>query len=451
MATSPVFQSTGIASGIDWGTMIDKLVTLESQPITDLQQKQSAYQTQVSQIGDIASKISALQTAAASLASSGVLSVKASSSNVAFSATPGAGAAAGSYAIEVKNLATSAKALSNAYSSSDATVAGATLTLTVQGKTSNPITLADGSSLADVAGSINGAGLGVTATVLNDGTNSYLSLANTATGYPLTGTADDALKVNVQTTGTNGTALSLTTTQAAQNAAFTVDGLSFARTSNTVTDAIPGTTVTLKSKSASGAETLELDNDETGTATNLNNFITAYNNLMTVVQGDLNVNDKTDRSTTLAGDSTVRSLGSDLQSLIIADVPGGSLQRLADLGVGTKEDGTLTLDESVLSSAIAKDPNAVNRIFSDRTTGIGALTKNLSDNYTNSVSGLLTTRSKSLTDSISDINNRIADEQQRVDTYKANLTAQYTAMEQTISQWKSVGQYLTSQSSSSSA
>ena len=77
MATSPIFTSTGIASGIDWGPMIDQLVTLESAPITALQQKQAAYRTQISDLGTLTSKISALQTAAKALGDNGVLSVKA--------------------------------------------------------------------------------------------------------------------------------------------------------------------------------------------------------------------------------------------------------------------------------------------------------------------------------------------------------------------------------------
>jgi flagellar hook-associated protein 2 len=452
MTFGPTFQSTGIASGMNWGNLIDSMVSLESQPIALMQKKQSAYRSQVSKLGDIASKISALQSAASSLASNGVLAIKATTSNIAFTATPGSGAAAGSYSIEVENLATSAKALSNAYESSSAQVSGATLTLTVQGVTCDPIVIADGASLSSVADAINGAGLGVNAAVVSDGTSSYLSLTNRATGYPLAGTADEALRVDVLTTGVSGTPLSIGVTRPAQNAAFSIDGFDFARSSNTVADAIAGTTLALKAKTAVGTpEDLILENDVSGTAAKLRTFVDAYNAAMKLVQGDLAVDQSTDRSTTLSGDSTVRGLQADLQHLIVAVVPGGSLSSLADLGISTNRDGSLSLKDSVLSSALSRDPDAVNRLFSAHDSGIGALVKRLSDLYTGSVSGLLTTRSKSLNDSITSILNRIDREQARIDSYKATLTAQFTAMEETMSQWKSIGQYLTSQSSSSSS
>lgn len=452
MATTPLFQSTGIASNINWGSLIDSMVSLESRPISLLQSKQSAYKAQVSQLGSIASKLKELQSAASSLASGGVLAVKASTSNVAFTATPGSGASAGSYSVEVTNLATSAKALSNAYESSSAPVSGATLTLTVQGKISDPILIQDGASLSSVADAINGAGLGVNAAVVSDGTSSYLTLTNRATGYPLTGTPDDALQVNVQTTGTGGTPLAIGVTRTAQNAAFKIDGFEFTRSSNTVTDAIAGTTLTLKSKSAANTpEDLVLDNDVSGTATKLQTFVDAYNAVMKVVQGNLDVDEGTNRSNTLSGDSTVRGLQTDLQHLVVAGVPGGSLSSLADLGIATNRDGSLSLKQSVLSSALSRDPNAVNRVFAANDTGIGALAKRLSDTYTGSVTGLLTTRSKSLNDSITSITSQIDREQARIESFKSTLTAQFTAMEETMSQWKSVGQYLTSQSKSSSS
>ncbi len=452
MAMSPIFTSTGIASGINWGPMVDQLVTLESAPIAAMQRKQASYSSQISNLGTLNSALASLRSATSGLGTSGVLSVAATSSNAAFTATPGTGATAGHYSVQVTNLASAAKARSNPYASADAQVAGSTLTLTVQGKAYDPILIPDGSKLSDVAAAINGAGLPVNAAVLSDGTNSYLSVSARDTGFPITGTAADALKMDVLTTGMTGTALALSITTPAQNAGFTVDGLPYTRTTNTVSDAIPGTTLTLKAQSPGVPEDLVLDYDQTGTASNIQKFVDAYNGVMKILQGQLAVTKDTNRATTLAGDSTIRSLQADLQHIVVSMVPGGTFSTLADIGITTnRNDGSLSLDQSALTRALARDPTAVNRIFADPTSGIGQVVKNLFDIYTNSVSGLLTTRTRSLTTSIKSIDDEIARQQLRIDNYKQTLTAEFTAMESYQSQWKNIGNFLTSQNKSSSS
>ena len=452
MALSPIFTSTGIASGIDWGPMVDQLVKLESAPIDALRQKQASYRTQVSDLGAIASKIASLKSAASGLGTSGVLSVKATSSNAAFTATPGASSSAGRYSIEVTSLASAAKARSDPYASADAQVAGSTLTLTVQGKAYDAILIPDGAKLSDVAAAINGAGLPVNAAVLSDGTNSYLSVTARDTGFPITGTAADALNIDVLTTGMTGTALSVSITTPAQNAGFKVDGLPYTRTTNTVSDAIPGTTLALKSQSPLGVpEDLVLDYDQAGTASNIQKFVDSYNDVMKLLQRELAVSKDSDRTTTLAGDSTVRGLQADLQHIVVSLVPGGTFSTLADIGISTNRDGSIKLDQSALTRALTRDPFAVNRLFSDPTAGIGKVVQGLADAYTNSVNGLLTNRTKSLNGSVSSIDSEIARKQLRIDNYKQTLVIQFTAMEQYQSQWKSIGKYLTSQSSTSSS
>ena len=115
----PVFTVGGLATGMDTQSMIDKLVSLESRPLTLLQKHQSAFKSQVSTLGDISSKLAELQTAAKSLGANGALGLKTTSTNTAFSATPGTSAVAGSYDIQVQHLATPTKLRSDAFQSGD--------------------------------------------------------------------------------------------------------------------------------------------------------------------------------------------------------------------------------------------------------------------------------------------------------------------------------------------
>jgi flagellar hook-associated protein 2 len=434
------FSAGGLASGLDTNTIIDKFVSLRTVSLTQLQTTQAGVKTQISTLGDLTSRVTALETAARALSSGGVLGTKALTKNSAFTATPGTGAVAGEYSIQVQTLAQSAKARSQPFSS-DGVVRGGTLALTVQGQ-SYSVTIPDGASLSEVASTLKQSGAPISAVVLNDGTNLYLSISSVKTGFPPAGTAADALSIVETSTGTAGQPLGATLFQPAKNATFTVDGLAFTRQANEVVDAIPGTTLTLASEGGA-AENLSLSYDADATSAKLKTFTTAYNSVMSVVQNQLAVTPQTDRSASLAGDLSLRTLQSRLQSLVSANVGGlNNVRTLADLGVKTKTDGSLEIDASTLAASMARDPSAVNAMFATADTGLGALTSALSDQFTRAGDGILTSRSFTLTARVQEMDRQAVQLQDRLDAYRALLVAQFTAMEQLVSGLKNSASYL---------
>lgn len=453
-STSAVFTASGLASGMDTASIVDKLVQLESAPIAQLQTQQAALRTQLSTLGTIVSKLGALRDAATALQTNGVLAASVASSNTTFSAVPGSSAIAGRYAVQVQALARAAQARSAAFASSTSPVAGGTLSLTIQGAaTPYTIKIVDGTSLSDVAAQIRASGAPISATVLSDGTASYLSLTNRDTGFPITGAAADALKISFTAdAGATGKDPALAITTEAQNAKLTVDGLTMYRTSNTVSDAIPGTTLTLKSLGAQ--EDLVVATDPDGTAKKLQQFVTAYNDVVKLVQGQLSPTKDTDRAKTLAGDRAIRDLQSRLQRLTSTSVPelaSRTVRSLADLGVKTARDGTLSIDTTTLTNALQRDPQAANAVFGTATTGLGAVVSDLVDAEVRSGTGVLTSDQKRLNDTISSLDLRIEAQQRRVESYRATLVAQFTAMEKTVSSLKAISAFLTSQDKSSSS
>ena len=100
---------TGVASQINSTSMITQLVAIEQQPLTNLQAQEAAVQTQLSTMGSIASALTALQTAAQNLSTTGVVGVSASyGSSDDFDLTPGTTAVAGNFNIQVNALAQAA-------------------------------------------------------------------------------------------------------------------------------------------------------------------------------------------------------------------------------------------------------------------------------------------------------------------------------------------------------
>ncbi|GAO04641.1 flagellar filament capping protein FliD [Anaeromyxobacter sp. PSR-1] len=439
------FRAGGLASGMDTNAIVDQLVKLESRPLDQLRQRQAAFRTQISALGDVISSLSTLAAAAADLGDHGVLSTQVRSGPKAFSAAPGSDAIAGSYRVAVTALAQPAKWRSAAFAPG-AGVAGGTLRLTVQGAAIPPIAVADGASLADVAYAIRQSGAPVSAVVLDDGTSSWLSVTARDTGHPLGGTPADALSIAFTAdAGAAGQAPGLAEVQAARNAQVQVDGLTFTRTGNVIADALPGVTLTLGAEGGP-AEDLVLGTDADGTQARLQKLVDAYNGAMRLVQRHLAVAKDSDRATTLAGDSTLRSLQARLQRVLVTEVPGlAGVRTLADLGVKTARDGSLSVDAATLASALSRDPAAVNALFSTPGTGLAAVVRSLVTDHTRAGDGALVLRQEGLGRTVKDLDGQAAALQLRIDAFQQNLIRQFTAMENTVSGLKSIGNFLASQ------
>jgi flagellar hook-associated protein 2 len=445
------FRAGGLASGIDSNTLIDQLVKLESRPIDLLRTRQAGMKTQISTIGDLVSKLSSFQSAVRTMSDSGTLGTKISSTHESFSATSSPSAVAGSYNVRVDALAKAAVGRSQSFTSATAPVKGGTLTFEVMGKTYDPITIPNGSALSDIPRIIRTAGIPVSAAVVNDGTNYYLQFTNQDTGVPDTG---NALRVVENTTGGTGQALTSGGTynliQTATNASITLDydgtanDITFSRKNNTVTDVVQGVTLTLKKTSAS-TEAMIVSNDTEETGKNLAKFVEAYNAVNKIIQSQMAVEPGADREALLTGDAALRNLQRRMQSFITTSVGASNVRSLADLGIKSGRDGTLSLDQTVLSSAISRDPQAVNEIFSTATTGIYAQTRSLVNTYTSFTDGVLTARKNGLNRSISTIDDQIVNMSRRVDMFRENLIMRFTAMEKVVSSLKSTGNFLTQQ------
>jgi flagellar hook-associated protein 2 len=448
--TSPTFSVSGLASGLNTSSIIQAMVQAESQPLTALQNQQTALQTQISAMGDLSTKLQALQTAVDNLALNGAVSVQPTSTNLDFTATTAPGAAAGDYTVQVSALATAAKQRSQGYASGDGPVTGGTLNMTVMG-TAYSVAITDGESLTNVADAINQSGAPVTASIISDGTNSYLSVANGQTGYPVGGTAGQALALTETVTGTQGQALSMASVSTAANASLSVDGLPVTSQSNDVTGAINGVTISLKSAS-NVAEDLQFGNDSQGTQAALQTFVTAYNALGSALQAQLSVTSSTDRTTSLVGDPGVQALNQQLQSLTSTMVPGLSgVRSLADLGITTAEDGSISLNAATLKSALSQNPAAINQIFSQTSTGIGALTDAMVSNYTDPATGVFTAETQGMQSQVKQLSDQQAQMQVRINAYQASLQEQFAEMEQIVSTLKSTGNFLSAMESANSS
>jgi flagellar hook-associated protein 2 len=440
-ASSPVFTVGGLASGLDTNSIVDKLVAIESLPITQNQAQQSALTVQISSIGDLVSKIKALSTAATNLSTGGVTGYSVAATPSGVTATLGTGASAGTYSVAVNSVATAAKARSIGFASPNSTVAGGAISMTVQG-TAYSVTIAANSDIGSVVQQINQSGTPVRAAVISDGTNFYVSLINRATGKPIGSGDTGGLTIS------DGSGLGLAITQNAVNAKVTIDGdLNVESQSNQVTNAIPGVTLSVNSLQTTAAD-LVINQDSTKSTSNLQTFVDSFN----AIVGAINQSLRPDPTNPPAAGSTLDTstaigLQQQINGLLSAPAStAGAYHTLADIGVKVQSDGTLTLDTATLNNALTNDPTSVDSIFATASTGIAARASALSTRFTDSFDGTLVARQTSLGNTIKDLKTSQQRLQDYVDNFKANLQKSFANMETLISGYKTIGSFLTTSS-----
>ncbi len=419
-------SSPGVGSGLDVNSIVSQLMAIEQQPLTALTQKSQKYQTQLSAFGQVKSALATFQTALQGLSSADKFNALAAASSDAsvVSATAGANAVPGSYQVEVQQLAQQQKLASNGFASTTAVVG--TGTLTIQFGTydagSNSFTLnpnkaaasiaidSANNSLAGIRDAINAAKAGVSASIVNDGTNSRLVLTSTgsgaANGIKLSvndgdGNPTDASGLSAlayDPTAAIGSGKNLTEAVAAKNAQLTLDGIAITQSSNVIKDAIEGVTLNLAKTNVGQPATLSVSRDSAAVTQSVGDFVKAYNGISKTLKDLTAYDPATKTGAVLQGDSTIRSIQTQLRGMLNTVVgTGGALTTLSQIGVSFQSDATLALDSTKLQNAIDTNFNDVAALFAatGRTTDSlvsfsGSTSKTAAGTYALNISQLAT-------------------------------------------------------------
>ena len=390
-------SSPGIGSGLDVNSIVTQLMTIEQQPLTVLNNKVASFQAKLSGYGQITSALSQFQIAVQGLASpTQFQSVTATMADATVgTASASASAAAGSYALEISSLAQAQKLVSAGQVSTSAaigsgtattltfdfgTIAGGTLsngTYTGAGFTSNgagtkTVTIdASNNSLSGIRDAINSANIGVSATIVNDGSASpnRLVLTDSTTGISnsmkISVSGDATLSSLLSQDPANNTGQALAETVTAQNANFKIDGVAVSKTSNTVTDAIQGVTLNL-TKTNVGTPTSITVAQDTGSVTKaVNAFVTAYNNITQTLASATAYDPATKNAALFNGDASVALLQNQIRRVLSTPVAGGgsAYTQLSQIGVTFQKDGTLAVDNTKLQSAITSNFSDIAGLF----------------------------------------------------------------------------------------
>jgi len=313
-----------------------------------------------------------LQTGATFSASttSGSTTVSGSTANLSVGATiVGAGIPSGATIVSITDA-------NNFVISSAATASGtgvaleAGTTFTSNGSGAKTVTInSSNNSLQGIASAINAANIGVTATIINDGSSTpyRLTLSSNSSGannsMQISVAGDAALSSLLTEDPSNSSVQNLTQTAAAQNANFTVNGIAVSKPSNTVSDVISGLTLNLQQTSTTPI-VLSIAQNTSSASGAVTTFVNAFNALHTVINNVTAYNSSTKTGAILMGDFAVNTLNSQLHEMLNTPVNGaGVLSSLPDVGVTFQSDGTLAVNQTILNTALSKNFSDVAALF----------------------------------------------------------------------------------------
>lgn len=435
-------SSPGIGSGLDVNSIVTQLVAAErAAPDKRLSDATDADNTKISALGSLKAALASLQTAAKAMGSTGNLgkSTATSSDTSTFTASTSGGGSA-SYGVEVVSLATASKIASGNYASASTEVGTGSVTVSV-GTSSFTVNLsASADKLSDLVSAINGSvdNKGVTASIVTDNNGSHLVLQSQKTGTANT------VSLSSASTADGSSFISTSVVQTAANAQLKIDGSSVTSSSNTVTDAINGITINLVKANPGVTNTLTIAPNATAAASAVQDFVTAYNSALSTIAGLTKFDSTGQANGALLGDSTAQNLMTQLRSIVGGAVTGsGTYNMLSQIGISSSKDGTLTLDTTVLNTALSTDIGSVQKMFST-TGGIGTQMTSLL-NATLTVGGSIDSKTQSLQADLKDIAKQKAALDTRMSAEQTRLLAQYSALDTLVATLKSTQDYLTQQ------
>jgi flagellar hook-associated protein 2 len=452
----PTITSPGIASGLDVNNIISQLMTLERIPLNKLATKEASYNAKLTAYGSIKGALSNLETAAKALATDSTISGKSVSvsDSTVLAASASSTAVAGSYSLSITHLAKSHTVRSNTnYAATTDTFNTGTLAIAIHGGTAVNVTI-DGTNntLAGIRQAINDADAGVTATIINDGTTNRLVLSSDTSG------SVGDISVAVTDDGSGGThallgldSASLVPTQTADDAVLTINGIAITRTSNTITDAIEGVTLSLAKGTVTtpGTATVTVAKDTAATTTAVDTFVKAYNTAVGLLKTSSAYGASITTGAALAGDGTVRALQSQLSSLVQSSVTGiaGGISTLSDIGISIKTGGTLEVDSTKLAVALADPAKDVSALFTQTTTNNEGIAARFSTALHSIVTfdGLIANRTDGIAASIKSIGQSRDAFNLRLVQIEARYRAQFTALDTMMSSMSRTSQFLSQQ------
>lgn len=360
---------SGVISGLDTDTIISKIMDVAKQPVNDLTTKQTDLTKQLTAWQEFNTRLLALQTTALSLSdqSSFASNAVSSSDETILTGTADATAAAGTYYIKVTGKAQTQQLSSQGFSGMDSAVGKGTVHFSIADGTVFDVKIDDtNNSLTGLRDAINKAAKGVSAVIVNTGdANAPYKLLVTAKGSG----EKNGMTITSDSTDTGKAAIDQVV-QAASDATLVLGSgagaISIKKSTNSITDVIPGVTLNVRDVDIDKTITLQVNTDTASIEKKVNDFITQYNNIVDFTNSQFTFDMTGNSQGVLFGDYQLQMVQSDLSGAIMTPAAGLSqdLKSLSQVGITVGTDGKLSLNSSTFDDALNNKLSQVNALFS---------------------------------------------------------------------------------------
>lgn len=443
-----VVRFGGIGSGLDTSSIIDALISQQRKvQIEPIEKRLTTLNESVDALNELKGLLSTLSEKASAFRTlnGGALSKLVSSSNesVATAAVSNI-ASSGNYSLSVTSLATRGSSSFNERytSSSDVLISGIndldleddrTIAVDVGGE-SVEITVSSTTTVSDFISQFNSQSTQGRASLINVGTSSI---------------PEYAISISANTEGTELGSVSITgggsvaafiadrTSVSATDAEFTMTGISgtITRSSNTFSDLIDGVTISL---SGTGTTNISVSVDSDTTKAKVRELIEAYNAIIEYVAENDQITLEQDGSDMKPVFGALSDVGVDdslidsLRSVIRGTSnESGSVRILADLGITTNRDGTLSFDEDTFDNAVSSDPTGVANLLESLGEEFGAPATGTLAQYTK-FGGLLDITLNQQSESVRSNQQKLSDLEKQLSETEQQLITRYAALERII-------------------
>ncbi len=430
----------GLGSGLP-PNIVDQLMEAEKIPIKQIETNKGKQQNRLKLVSDLETKLNGVTSTIGVLASTkGFSDIKLVSGdqNAVQGVVDPSKSVNGNWNIEVVELAQKAAAITNGLPDKDKTQIGTGYFRfeTPEGKKEVYINSSN-NTLEAVAASINSAGVGVKASVLNDRKNPDAPYKLMITGDSV---GDDHQVKYPTLYFLDGDAdLYFDEQREAKNGRVKVDGFEFEIGDNSCKDVIPGVTLELKQATPGRTVNVSVKEDREVVSGKIKTFVDGVNAVLAFVQQQNALGKESDTTQTLGGDSLLRSVENRLRNLIQnPQMTGSDVTRLNQVGIVFNRNGVLDFDEKKFNDALARNPAGVQRFLAGdgfKTGFIPTLRREI-NTLLNSAFGPVAIRKRALQDKISQMDKQIEDKQRQLGKKEETLRNKFARLEETMSKMK---------------
>jgi len=416
------------------------------QPITQLQTQAATDKAEISAWGAIQGTVSTLSNSLAGISNISTINNRSATSTTTSVATATATntAQTGTYNLSNVTLAKMQEIYSSVQGSGSAKIGSAagSLSFTLKnGKTENVAIGSSDMTLNGIAQAINKVAGGVQASVVGTSGGARLVLQSSATGgsqaFSVSGTGNLARFDYSSGTATSTNASgSMTLAQAATNASFDINGVPVSNTSNTISNALSGVSITL---AASGSTTLSVSSSPgaiagalSTVASNLNAAVAAIAKQTAYVPAS---SASTSTSSAKSGPLLGNFTASDMSNQLLTAVTGAAASGMTSNAVGfsVSSTGAVSFNSATFSAAYAKNPTAVTALVNQIYKGLDTVTSGAlggtGSNGSAGTTGSIGVQIQSFQSNITSINNQITQIVKNNNAQLQILVQEYSAAE----------------------